>query len=135
VYTVFTPSLEDTTMLQNSRLKHLLAAGILTGLVFAILIAFAWRDTSRANANTTKTTATLPLAESEGVDALQAENEQLRYAFATMRAREKDYQTQLETANRTILQLQDVAATRRHDDHDDHEKHEHAYKQRKDKHD
>jgi hypothetical protein len=44
---IFTHALEDTTMLQNPRLKHLLAAGMLTGLVLATLIAFAWRGTSR----------------------------------------------------------------------------------------
>src|SRR5687768_9588335 len=105
----FSPSLEDTTMRQHHRLKHILAAGTLTGLVLATVIAFAWRDTSRADANATKTNATLTMSAPEGTDTWRAENEQLRHAVETMRAREQAYQTQLEAANRTILQLQDGA--------------------------
>jgi hypothetical protein len=129
----FIHALEETTMLQNPRLKPLLAAGILTGLVLATLIAFAWRDTSRTAADATQTTATLTMAAPEGMDAWQAENAQLRKAFETMRAREKEYQTQLEAANRAILQLQKVAATPRDGDHDEHEEHEYAYTHGEDK--
>ena len=120
-------------MLQNHRLKHLLAAGILTGLVLATLIAFTWRDATRADAAATQTNAPPEMSVSEGTDALRAENAQLRNAFATMQAREKEYHTQLEAANRTILQLQDTAANRHDDEHDEHEEHEHEHEQGKDK--
>jgi hypothetical protein len=119
-------------MLQNPRLKHLLAAGMLTGLVLATLIAFAWRDTSRTAADATQTTATLTMAAPAGTDTGQAENAQLRQAVATMRAREKEYHTQLEAANRTIMQLQEVAANPRGGDPDAHEDHEHADEHRED---
>src|SRR5688572_11548171 len=102
-YQRFSPSLEDTIMQQHHRLKHLLAAGILTGLVLATVIAFAWRDNSRADVNATKTNATPTMSAPEGTDTWRAENEQLRHAVATMRVREQAYQTQLEAANRTIL--------------------------------
>jgi hypothetical protein len=118
-------------MLRNPRLKHLLAAGLLTGLVLATLMAFTWRNTSRDDA--TKTTATLTMSAPAGPDTLQAKNEQLRKALATMRGREKAYQTQLEVANRTILQLQNVATDPRHGDHDEHEEHQHAYEHGEDK--
>lgn len=122
-------------MRQHYRLKHLLAAGILTGLVLATVIAFAWRDASRADANATKTNATLTMSAPEGANTWRAENEQLRDAVETMRAREQAYQTQLEAANRTILQLQDGATQPRHDDDDKHGEPEHEYEHGEDKHD
>ena len=120
-------------MQQHHRLKHLLTAGILTGLVLATVIAFAWRDTSRADANATKTSATPTMSAPEGTDTWRAENEQLRQAVATMRVREQAYQTQLEAANRTILQLQDGATQPRDDDDEEHREHEHEYEHREDK--
>lgn len=125
-------------MLQHHRLKHILAAGILTGLVLATVIALAWRDSSQADANAPKTNATLTMSAPEGTEAWRAENEQLRHAFETMRVREKAYQTQLEAANRTILQLQDSMANPRDDDHDEddhgeHEEHKHEYEHGEDK--
>jgi hypothetical protein len=44
-----------------------------------------------------------------------------------MQAREEEYRTQLEAANRAIMQLQVVAANRRDDDHDEREEHKHAH--------
>jgi len=120
-------------MRPNQRLKHLLAAGILSGLVLATVIAFAWRDTSRADA--TQTGATPTMSASQGTDTWRAENEQLRQAVETMRVREQAYQTQLEAANRTILQLQDGATQPRHDDDDEHGEHEHEDEHGEDKHD
>lgn len=122
-------------MRPNQRLKHLLAAGILSGLVLATVIAFAWRDTSRADANATKAGATPTMSAPEGTDTWRAENEHLRQAVETMRVREQAYQTQLEAANRTILQLQDGAANARHDDHEAYEEHEHEDEHGEDKHD
>jgi hypothetical protein len=119
-------------MLQNHRLKHILAAGILTGLVLATVVAFAWRDNRRADANATKTHAALSTSAPEGTDAWRAENEQLRNAFETMRVREKAYQTQLAAANRTISQMQEDATRPRDDDRDEHGEHEHPYGHGKD---
>lgn len=122
-------------MRPNQRLKHLLAAGILTGLVFATVIAFAWRDTSRPDANAMKTGATLAMSVPESTDTWRTENEQLRQAVETMRVREQAYQTELEAANRTILQLQDGAANARYDDHDEHGEHEYEDEHGEGKHD
>ena len=122
-------------MRHNHRLKYLLAAGILSGLVLATVIAFAWRDTNRADANATKSDATLTMSAPEGVDTWRAENEQLRQAVETLRVREQAYQTQLEAANRTILQLQDGATQPRHDDDDEHGEPEHEYGHGEEKHD
>lgn len=85
-------------MRPNQRLKHLLAAGILTGLVLATVIALAWRDTSRAGANAMQTGATPTMSSPESTDTWRTENEQLRQAVETMRVREQAYQTQLELA-------------------------------------
>jgi TolA-binding protein len=121
--------------MQNKRLKNVLAAGALTGLVLATIMAFAWRDAGRANATPTEkqnTTTTTP-PETQGVDALQAENEQLRSALETMQMREQQYQAQLEAANRSILQLQDAASNTVNVDHKDedeaygHEREEHEH--------
>jgi hypothetical protein len=122
-------------MRPNQRLKHLLAAGILTGLVLATVIAFAWRDTSRAGANAMNTGAAQAMSSPESTDTWRTENEQLRQAVETMRVREQAYQTQLEAANRTILQLQDGAANAHADDHDDHGKHKYEDEHGEGKHD
>jgi hypothetical protein len=122
-------------MRPNQRLKHLLAAGILTGLVLATVIAFAWRDTSRAGANAMNTGAAQAMSSPESTDTWRTENEQLRQAVETMRVREQAYQTELEAANRTILQLQDGAANTHDDDHDEHGEHEYEDEQGEGKHD
>jgi hypothetical protein len=94
--------------MHSNRLKNILAAGALTGLVLATVIAFAWRDLGQADAAATDTQPVTVTATSveEDVNALQAENQQLRDALVTMQEREQQYQTQLEMANQTILQLQ-----------------------------
>jgi hypothetical protein len=129
---IFTQFLEDTTMGQKPRLKHLLVAGILTGLGLATVVAFTWHDASQADTAATRTTASLTTSAPAGTDALQAENKQLRHAFATMQAREEEYRTQLEAANRAIVQLQVVAANRRDDDHDKREEHKHKHGENED---
>ena len=97
--------------MKNKRLRNILAAGALTGLVLATLIAFGLRnrpgEATAAEATPQTVTTGADQGTTAGEGSLQAENEQLRSALQTMQEREQQYQAQIEAANRTILQLQD----------------------------
>jgi len=117
-------------MNRNNRLYGILAAGILTGLVLAVFVAFGLNrnDTEAAPAETD--TVTIPAEAPPGdLEALQAENQQLRAALDTMQAREEAYQAQLETANQTILQSQQAPSRVRYEEDDDDEYEEHEYEE------
>ncbi|MDT8305128.1 MAG: hypothetical protein RRC07_04275 [Anaerolineae bacterium] len=117
-------------MRDRNRLRNILAAGLLTGLVLATIVAFGWqevRGSDRAPASSTNE------------ESLRSENEQLRQALDVMQQREASYQTELEAANQTIEALQSPAVTsagRRYDDDDDEEYEEHEeYEHEDDDHD
>jgi hypothetical protein len=84
--------------MRHAKLRNILAAGALTGLVLATILAFAWQGPS---AGAQPEATGVPT-----VDSLRAENEQLRQAVSILQQREAAYQSQIEAANQTILQLQ-----------------------------
>lgn len=116
--------------MRHGRLRNILAAGALTGLVLATIIAFAWQSTP-ADAQ--------PAAGVPTTDTLRAENQQLRQAVDTLQQRESAYQSQIEAANQTILRLQaandgqfvDDDADDEWEEHEDdeHEHDEHEYEE------
>jgi TolA-binding protein len=99
-------------MRDRNRLRNILAAGLLTGLVLATMVAFGLRDARGTEAASIS-------AESAG--SLETENEQLRQALNTLQAREAGYQAEIEAANQTILELQSSTASSRYDDDEDYE--------------
>lgn len=127
-----------------SRMKALFAAGGLTGLVLATILALGLRDTlasgsSAAPALDTSLPVTAPAAPavaptlSAGEEqALREQNQQLRAALQTMQEREALYQQQVETANQSLLQLQSAqqaappawSFAENFDEDDEHEEHE-----------
>jgi len=115
-------------MNRNNRLYGILAAGVLTGLVLAVIVAFSWGQRNEIEAaESTPATITLPAEDPpDSVEGLQAENEQLRAALDVLREREETYRAQLETANQTILQLQQDSGARyqEYEDDDEYEEHE-----------
>lgn len=118
--------------MRHSRLRNILAAGALTGLVLATIIAFAWQSTP---ADAQPAAAGAPTA-----DTLRAENEQLRQAVDTLQQREAAYHSQIEAANQTILQLQAANNGQFVDDDEDdewgeHEDEEHEYEEHEGEHD
>lgn len=130
-----------------NRTKGILAAGTLTGLVLITLLALGFGnlraagDSATAVPTTTISTTTtdLPLPETgsltneEALQAWQEYSAQLEQTVRTMQERETAYQTQLDTANQTILQLQNdinsansaPAFTGGDNDSDEHEHEEH----------
>lgn len=117
-------------MNRNNRLYGVLAAGILTGLVLAVFVAFGWNRDGAEAAPAATDTVTIPAeAPADNVEALQVENQQLRAVLDTMQAREEAYQSQLETANQTILQMQQAPSRARYEEEDDDEYEEHEYEE------
>lgn len=98
--------------MRHARLRNILAAGALTGLVLATILAFAWQS---APADSQPAATEVPTA-----DTLRAENQQLRQAVNILQQREAAYQSQIEAANQTILQLQAAGGSRFQND-DRHE--------------
>ena len=141
-----------------NRVKGILAAGTLTGLVLATLVAFGFKSTnSQMQASTAvpeiivqpvMESAPAPVPDTAAaIGGNQPDNtdyiQQLEETLVTMQGREALYRDQIDTANQTILQLQDQINTDRvsqatfnnsansyqehdddHDDHEDHEDHE-----------
>lgn len=106
-------------MRDRNRLRNILAAGLLTGLVLATIVAFGWRDARG-------TEAAPATAESAG--SLEAENEQLRQALDTLQAREASYQAEIEAANQTIRELESsTTSNSRYDEDGEEEYEEHEY--------
>jgi len=130
-----------------NRTKGILAAGTLTGLVLITLLALgfgnlrATGDSATAVPTTaiSTTTTDLPLPETgsltneEALQAWQEYSAQLEQTVRTMQEREAAYQTQLDAANQTILQLQNdinsansaPAFADGDDDSGEHEEYEH----------
>lgn len=107
-------------MRDRNRLRNILAAGLLTGLVLATIVAFGWQEV-RGNDS-------VP-ASGTSAQSLQSENEQLRQALDLMQQRETSYQAEIKAANQTIQELQSAAPEtagyrydeREHEEHDEHE--------------
>lgn len=115
-------------MNRNNRLYGILAAGILTGLVLAVIVAFGWGKSGTTDAaDPSPTTISVPSQnQPDSVNALQAENEQLRATLNTMQTREEAYQAQLETANQRILEMQQApnsSSRQRFENEGEHEEH------------
>jgi len=125
-------------MNRNNRLYGILAAGVLTGLVLAVIVAFSWGQRNEIEAaESAPVTLTLPAEDPpDTVEGLRTENEQLRAALAVYQEREGTYRAQLETANQTILQLQQDSGTRyqEYEDDDEYEEHEDEHEEYEDEH-
>lgn len=125
------------------RMKAILAAGGLTGLVLAAILIFGWGNGSVSEASTVDTTPTIIVQPADtaatAVDSGQQAAEQapgqdtqnLEAALQALQAREAQYRTQIEAANQTILQLQSQltnqsaqSAPAGDDDRYEHEEHE-----------
>ena len=99
-----------------TRMKGILAAGTLTGLVLITLLAFGFHNSQAAGvdaANVQNSTQVMvpnePTVDPAAQDAVQAWQEyssQLENTVRTLQARESQYQTELNNANQTIMQLQ-----------------------------
>lgn len=96
----------ERTMRPNNRVKNLLIAGAVTGLLLATILALGFRGTVRAAEDPAGSVQPQTLPADMTTTSLQAENAQLRSAVNTLLNREGQYQQQLELANQTILQLQ-----------------------------
>lgn len=96
-----------------SRVKAILAAGTLTGLVLVTILALSLGNARQASASNQVAPAgiTQPAGSAE---SLQASNAQLQQSLQTMQAREAQYQAQIEQANQTIMQLQSQPTTVTH---------------------
>ncbi|MBK9055340.1 MAG: hypothetical protein IPL78_31905 [Chloroflexi bacterium] len=120
-----------------NRLKGMIAAGTLTGLILITVVVLSIR-----NANAAAEPASAPvlitqdqpdasLNGEEAVQAWQTYSAELENTIRVMQDREGQYQTELEAANTTILDLQDqlnnanqTSSYREHEDHEDNEEHE-----------
>ncbi len=89
-----------------NRIKGILAAGTLTGLVLITILALSWGNVSGAAANAPAEPAAIVQPMATDAATLQAQNVQLQNALQTMQAREAQYQAQIEAANQSITQLQ-----------------------------
>lgn len=116
-----------------NRMKGILAAGTLTGLLLVTGLAFGFGKSDKEVVSETavpqeipetivnpivipeepvenvwvKTGANTETAVSGNADEQSIYTQQLESALQTMQAREAEYRTQIDTANQTILQLQD----------------------------
>jgi len=133
-----------------NRTKGILAAGTLTGLVIITLLGLGFGNLSALTGNSSSATAVPqevmpqepqieivdPAAE-EAVKAWQDYSAELEQTVRTLQERENTYQSQIDTANDTIVNLQDqinstnsTAASSSgayydDDEHEEHEEHEH----------
>ena len=99
-----------------NRIKGILTAGTLTGLVLITALVFGF---SKSNGNGVTETAVPsgiiinPIVVPSEIDTQTAVSgdanytQQLEGTLQLMQSREAEYQTQIEAANQTILQLQD----------------------------
>jgi len=107
-------------MQNRKRLTNVLIAGTLTVLVLTMFLAFRGGGTAVAetstiseptsaattSADTTAVTTNADIATLQAqIEALQAQNTELRTAVETMQEREAEYQRQIEIANQTITEL------------------------------
>ncbi|MBK6327003.1 MAG: hypothetical protein IPF56_13870 [Chloroflexi bacterium] len=104
------------------RMKGILAAGTLTGIILITVLVLGFGNLQALNDNTAvpPTVVVNPIAMPDGTvsltaaqtgaqdtQALQAYAQQLESALQTMQSREAAYQAQINTANQTVVQLQD----------------------------
>ena len=94
-------------MQDRKRVTNMLIAGTLTVLMLTVFLAFRGNDTAvvETNAALNDEVTNNTLALQAQVEALQAQNAELREAITTLQAREAEYQTQIEAANQTINEL------------------------------
>ena len=120
-----------------NRLKGMIAAGTLTGLILITVVVLSIRNANAAaEAISTPLTITqnqpdTALTGQEAVQAWQTYSAELENTIRVMQDREAQYQAELEAANATILQLQDqINSTnqttnyREHEEHEEHEEYE-----------
>ena len=120
-----------------TRLKGILAAGTLTGLILITVIVLSVRNASAAAEPsstpliTTQDQPATDLAGEEAVQAWQTYSAELENTVRVLQDREAQYQAELEAANATILELQDqlntanqMASNRDYEEHEEHEEHE-----------
>ena len=106
-------------MQNRKRLTNILIAGTLTVLMLTVFLAFRGTGTAVAETAVVETAVvqtTEDLSDDVAtlqaqVDALQAQNTQLREALTTMQSRETEYQAQIEAANQTISELSAQSGT------------------------
>ena len=120
-----------------NRLKGMITAGMLTGLILITVVVLSIRN---ANAAAEADSAPVILTQNqpdaslngeEAVQAWQTYSAELENTIRVMQDREGQYQTELEAANTTILDLQDqlnnanqTSSYREHEEHEEHEDHE-----------
>ena len=97
-----------------NKMKGIIAAGTLTGLVLITIVAFGFRGVDAQNDSISTpviedVTLVQPTNDASGQEAVQAWQDyssELETAVKTMQAREAQYQNELNTANQTINNLQ-----------------------------
>ncbi|MCC6602951.1 MAG: hypothetical protein IT327_07065 [Anaerolineae bacterium] len=106
-------------MQDRKRLTNILIAGTLTVLILTVFLAFRGTNTAVADTTVVETAVgqtTDDLSDDVAtlqaqVEALQAQNSELREALTTMQSREAEYQAQIEAANQTITELSAQSGT------------------------
>ena len=127
-----------------NRKKGILAAGTLTGLVLITILGLGFGNLGAIASGGSEDTAvqqvipqepqitTTDPAAAEAVQAWQDYSSELEQTVRVMQEREAAYQSQLEQANGTIVNLQDQINTSNsaissgvtHSEHEEHEEHE-----------
>ena len=126
-----------------NRKKGILAAGSLTGLVIITLLSLGFRSLGAANnGNETAVQQEIPQqpqidttdpAAQEAVNAWQDYSAELEQTVRVMQERENNYQSQIDAANQTIVNLQDqinssnsaASSGAYYEDDDDDDRYEH----------
>ena len=105
-------------MQDRKRLTNILIAGTLTVLMLTVFLAFRGTNTAVADTAVVETAVgqTDDLSDDVAtlqaqVEALQAQNSELREALTIMQSREAEYQVQIEAANQTITELSAQSGT------------------------
>jgi len=106
-------------MQDRKRLTNILIAGTLTVLMLTVFLAFRGTNTAVADTTVVETAVvqtTDDLSDDVAtlqaqVEALQAQNSELREALTIMQSREAEYQVQIEAANQTITELSAQSGT------------------------
>jgi predicted nucleic acid-binding Zn-ribbon protein len=120
-----------------NRLKGMIVAGTLTGLILITVIVLSIRNANAAAESVSAPVSIIQdqpdasLSGEEAVQAWQTYSTELENTIRVMQDREGQYQTELEAANATILDLQDqlnnanqTSSYREHEEHEEHEDHE-----------
>ena len=120
-----------------TRLKGILAAGSLTGLILITVIVLSVRNANAAAEPasapviTTQDQPATSLTGEEAVQAWQTYSGELENTVRVLQDREAQYQAELDAANATILQLQDqinsanqMTSNRDYEEHEEHEDHD-----------